>query len=56
MKRREAAMEGVALALAIFALVIALTAAWYTSQERSRQAKKERAAKLAKKRRNRWLF
>jgi uncharacterized protein YdgA (DUF945 family) len=49
-------MEGVALALALVALAIALTAAWYTHEERARQAKKERAAKLAKKRRNRWLF
>jgi uncharacterized protein YdgA (DUF945 family) len=49
-------MEGVALAVAVVALVVAMTAAWYTSQERARQAKKERAAKLAKKRRSRWLF
>jgi hypothetical protein len=49
-------MEGVALALALVAMVIALTAAWYTREERARQAKKAREDKLAKKRRNRWLF
>lgn len=49
-------MEGAALALSVFALIIAGAAAWYTKRERTRHARREREAQRAKRRRNRWLF
>lgn len=49
-------MEGAALAVAIFAVIIAVTAAWYTHQERARMRRLKREEKKAKKRRRRWLY
>jgi hypothetical protein len=49
-------VEGAALAVAIFAMIIAVTAAWYTHQERARMRRMKREEKKAKKRRRRRLF
>jgi hypothetical protein len=49
-------VEGAALAVAIFAAIIAVTAAWYTHQERARQRQLKRDEKKAKKKRRRWLY
>jgi cell division protein FtsL len=49
-------VEGAALAVAIFAVIIAVSAAWYTHQERARLRQLKREEKKAKKRRRRWLY
>ncbi|HYJ68724.1 MAG TPA: hypothetical protein VEX15_13820 [Nocardioidaceae bacterium] len=49
-------MEGAALAVAIFAILIALMSVWYTHQERATIRRAKREEKKAKKRRKRWLY